>query len=383
MGGSSIFKDEEKLSPNYVPKKLVDREEEMRTLVRWFKPVLEGGANQKVTIIGPRGSGKTVLSLLFCRELQSYEKGQKVTFSYSHVNCRKQSTSWQMLGSLLRSCAPGESHKGLGESEVLDLIEKATVGGKTRRVFVFDNLGAIVRRDDPGFLYYITRIREDGVGSGKLSLIISLEKEKVLERLDEATRSTLLHNYLRLDGYGRRQIFKILEERKKAAFKPRAVGEGVLDVISDRVSSSGDAGYALAALQKSGEVCERKGGETILPNHAREAIRWLDEGIRREDLEVLHSHELLVLRALAEFLLSSGGTPPLMGQLFRSYKRLCESKGKNARCYSSFWRYVKNLLEEGLVEAKVSRGGHRGGSREITLSKADPRKVVENLASWL
>ncbi len=41
LAKESVFEDQSKLFPDYVPEELLHREEEFRELVQFFKPVLE------------------------------------------------------------------------------------------------------------------------------------------------------------------------------------------------------------------------------------------------------------------------------------------------------------------------------------------------------
>ncbi|MFW5933074.1 MAG: hypothetical protein ACOCSH_02910 [Candidatus Hadarchaeota archaeon] len=93
MVKNSIFKDKRKLSPNYIPKKLTGRREEMRKLVRRFKPVLKEGMDQRIIVIGPTGSGKTSLGIVFGRELESYAEGICEGVEWVRTDCRRWRTS--------------------------------------------------------------------------------------------------------------------------------------------------------------------------------------------------------------------------------------------------------------------------------------------------
>ncbi|MFA7341905.1 MAG: cell division control protein 6, partial [Candidatus Methanomethylophilaceae archaeon] len=56
---SSIIKDLDKLSFEYVPEKLVHRESQMASLRMLFRPVMESGRSATAFLIGSVGTGKT------------------------------------------------------------------------------------------------------------------------------------------------------------------------------------------------------------------------------------------------------------------------------------------------------------------------------------
>jgi len=377
LGNNPIFEDKRKLSPHYIPKKLTGRKEEMRKLVRCFKPVLKGGVDQKVIVIGPTGSGKTSLGIVFGRELESYGEGICEGVEWVRTNCRRWRTSWQVLGDLFKSSNVGSEPRGLGEEEILERIAQGVGGDRTRYVFMVDDLDTLINRDDAEFLYTLSRIGEESGDMSNLSLVLSLEDKEALEDLDEATRSTLLHNYLRLGEYDQDQIYEILRRRESIALKQDAVEDDVLDLLSEEASSDGDAGIAISTLREAGEICVREGEDKIVPEHAWRAIRRSNSTPRREKLAGLSDHELFVLLALARFLEGSGGIKPLMTQLHGSYVALCENREKKPRKYACFYHYLRELENRNLVEKFPSRTR----TKELGLVDSSPervRKAVEN-----
>ncbi|HDJ66987.1 MAG TPA: hypothetical protein ENF33_04695, partial [Nitrososphaeria archaeon] len=65
-----IFRDEEKLSPEYVPRALPHREEELKLLKTFFSGVVAGTSriSTRVIITGSVGTGKSALVKLFGRQ---------------------------------------------------------------------------------------------------------------------------------------------------------------------------------------------------------------------------------------------------------------------------------------------------------------------------
>ncbi|HDI46567.1 MAG TPA: cell division control protein Cdc6, partial [Candidatus Methanomethylia archaeon] len=60
----SVFKDESRLLPDYVPLNLVHREQQLRSLARIFRVLVEspGTSSPKAILLGPVGVGKTAVS---------------------------------------------------------------------------------------------------------------------------------------------------------------------------------------------------------------------------------------------------------------------------------------------------------------------------------
>ncbi len=97
MRNPRLFKDQSKLSFDYVPDKLCHREEQLERLEMLFRPVLDGSMSQTAFLIGSVGTGKTATSKRFCLDLMkaAQEKGRPM--DYIIVNCRQRSTEVAVL----------------------------------------------------------------------------------------------------------------------------------------------------------------------------------------------------------------------------------------------------------------------------------------------
>ncbi|KXB08339.1 hypothetical protein AKJ55_01180, partial [candidate division MSBL1 archaeon SCGC-AAA382M17] len=129
LAKESVFKDQSKLSPDYVPDELVNRDEEFRNLIQLFKPVLEDRASQRVLVVGPVGVGKTALTSTFGKELKSAAKKRNLDLSYAHINCRKQGTPQMVLRKLASNFPFSVPRRGFAPQEIMehtiDYLEKS------------------------------------------------------------------------------------------------------------------------------------------------------------------------------------------------------------------------------------------------------------------
>ena len=120
----SIFKDESKLSIDYVPSNLPHREKELKILANYFKFMIEnpGGLCQKVLIIGPVGTGKTATSKLFGKVFSQNAKKRKIRLEYIHVNCHKDRTLYMVLNRIIRKSIPTFPERGLSAHELFHVL---------------------------------------------------------------------------------------------------------------------------------------------------------------------------------------------------------------------------------------------------------------------
>ena len=97
---SSVIKNPKTLDFDYIPEKLLHRDEQLKLLAQMFKSLLSG-VSQNTVIKGPVGTGKTAIAKKFCNSITALARKQGKIIEYVHVNCRKRSTDAMALLGIL------------------------------------------------------------------------------------------------------------------------------------------------------------------------------------------------------------------------------------------------------------------------------------------
>ena len=95
--GSKIYRDREKLLPDYVPGELPHRDEQIKQLAVTLAPALNGSRPSNVFIYGLTGTGKTAVTKYVLRKLTEKGNGK---IEYVYINCRQNNTSYRVLAEL-------------------------------------------------------------------------------------------------------------------------------------------------------------------------------------------------------------------------------------------------------------------------------------------
>ncbi len=383
MVRESVFKDQSKLSPDYVPKELVHRDEEFRKLSRLFRAVLENRASQRILVTGSVGVGKTALTLKFGQQLEPAAKKRNFRLDYIHINCRKQKTPYTVLRQMIDHYNPRLPPRGFSPEELLGMVIDWLDKHDAYLTLTLDELGFFIQQNGPDLLYSLTRVAEESGAPNRLSIIAISRDQNFLRLLDPATQSTFMHNLVELDKYNARQLADILTQRIREAFKADKVEEDAVSLIADIAARWGDARFALELLLHAGMFADEKKAKKVTPEYARQAKAEVHPEVRKEVLAELQLHERLLLLALARRLKITERAYALTGEVEEAYEVVCEEHGEEPRKHTQLWGYLKHMDGLGLVDTRPSGRPHRGRSKRISVPDVPVSMLEKELEKLL
>ncbi|RLE51310.1 MAG: cell division control protein Cdc6, partial [Candidatus Methanomethylicota archaeon] len=375
-----IFRDEGKLSIDYVPDYLPHRERELRILASYFRFMIDkpGSFCQKVLIIGPVGTGKTATSKLFGRVFTNIARRRGITISYVHVNCHKDRSLFMVLSRIIKQLNPNFPGRGLSAQELLHIVWDFLDNEDRFALIALDEVDYFVRVAGEDSIYDLIRISDEMLNySQRLSFIFIARSIDFIHLLDKSTRSTLMHNVIKFNPYSSKELFDILKARVGEAFYSGVVSDDILMFIAEIAEEAGgDARYAIEILWRASKFAESSLSRKIELEHVRKAVSTIHPLVRIEVLSSLLHHEKLLLLSIARALRSSGKAYVTMGEVEETYRAICEEFNEKPRKHTKLWSYVKNLRNLGLIRAEVKSIEGRGRSTVIGLAEI-PIETVE------
>lgn len=362
-----LFRDEEKLSPEYVPARLPHRDEELKLLKTFFSGVTSGASliSTRVIITGSVGTGKSALIKLFGMNAVEEARKSGIDLRFLYVNCRISKTAFSILTRLIEQLRARISGRGFSNEELFHKILTYLESRDIYAIVALDEVDVLISRQEDA-LYFFTRIGEERERPPRISLILVTRNPEIFDMLDESTRSTLLGNVIHLSEYSSEQLYDILKFRAEEALLPGVLAEESLKLIADLAGERGDARHALDILWRAGKYAEAEGSPNIVPEHVRKASASVYPAIRREHLEFLSQHEQLILLALSRAL-QEGEAYITATELHQHYKLVCEEYSTEPRAYTRFWEYLQRLDDLGIIRINVKSEGTRGRRSYISL----------------
>lgn len=369
-----IFKDESKLSLDYVPPMLPHREEELKLLKTFFSSLLRDkpGIAIRVVISGVAGTGKTAIARLFGRIMENEGKARKLDIRYVHINCRVNRTLFTILKRVIELLGVPLPSRGYSTEELMHGILSHLSDKNIRLILTLDEIEILLKEEGPDPIHFLMKIPEDVDVASRLSLLLIFRNPEMLSMLDG-----ILTNIIHLKEYDANQLYDILLYRASEAFYENVVMEESIRLIADLASERGDARYAIEMLWRSGKYAEADGSPKVTPEHVRKAAASIYPAIKKENLAYLSLHERLILLAVARALSVSKKAYVTSSELNDFYKVVCEEYNVQPKAYTRFWEYLQKLEDQGILRIKVSSEGSRGRRSYISLPDI-PISILEH-----
>lgn len=264
MKSSSVFKNEDVLSPEFLPDMLPFRETQIKQIASDLEPVADSRKGQNTFIFGSPGIGKTATAKFVFREFEDEYPNVKTIY----MNCWDFNTSIAVLSKVTLDLGVFVPRRGLGKDEINQKFIEALKKTKKEVVVCLDEVDQLIFRE-PGALYNL--LRSDQYVDKNLALVLISNNPHIFSKLESRVLSSLNADEIEFRPYKIGEMKEILSKRAEHAFTSFDKA-AVLLAANQAVQRGGDVRVGLQCLQKAGRVAERKGGGKLLVKHMKEIL---------------------------------------------------------------------------------------------------------------
>jgi cell division control protein 6 len=369
--GKPLIRRRDVLRADYVPEKLLFRDDEIRSVAEPLSPLLKGARASNLFLYGKPGTGKTVVARHVLKHLRNRAAEMKVKVALAYSNTKITGREYSVLVELGSALGLKLPPTGLASGDLFTKILAHINDLGINTVFVLDEIDFLVKRHGDEILYEMTRANER-LKKGSLGLIGISNDLNFKEFLDPRVLSSLSEEEIVFPPYSVEELKGILKERSKEGFHDGAVKEVAINLCAAMAGAEhGDARRAVDLLRVAGEVAEREGATFVDEKHIRVAEQKIEQDTASEALRSLAVHEKIIVYSV---MLSEKGST---GDIFDKYKELCRKLSLEPVTQRRVGMIVSNLDTLGLISAPVINQGRYGRTKRISLG-VQP-SVVKNV----
>ncbi len=360
-----LIKDRDVLRSDYIPDRLLYRDNEIRAVAESLSPLLKGSRASNLLLYGKPGTGKTAVARYVLKRLQerASKSNLNVALAYSNVkNAKREYTVLVQLGETIGLRFP---FTGLASSEVFTRIINHINENGIDTVFVLDEVDFLVKKHGDEILYQMTRANER-LQRGSLGLVGISNDLNFKDLLDPRVLSSLSEEEVLFSPYTVGELRHILMDRARLGFHEGCISEAAINLCAAIAGAEhGDARRALDLLRVAGEVAEREGADRVEEKHVRIAEKRIEQDKVSETLRKLPLHEKLVI--LSVMFSDKGST----GSVYDKYISLVKRLGIQPVTQRRVGMIISELDMQGLLYAPVINQGRYGRTKRISLAIQD------------
>ena len=369
---NSVFAEKRYLDSMILPSKIIGREEETEKLLSYMMSLRDGFVVPFVSVYGRSGSGKSTVVKFVCENMTDL-------ISFRFVNLRKAKTVFGCVNMILGNLEGKSLSSAQGLNKAVDCMEsqiETILEQEKKKYFVlvldeYDVIFSDTRTNPSDFVYKLLQMEENLREKGVWTCIITISNNALQEYdLDDRVKSRMGGSDVSFSPYSQSDVFGILQDRAKKAFKI-TIPKEVLEYCSSVSSADhGDARRALDLLRQAGEICD---GEKITKSDVDSAQKLLQKDRAAEIVSSAPYHMRCVVGAIVSLAILGEYSWSATSNIFKKY---CNMVSKEYAALK--YRRVSDLLVElensGMLVSRTYSRGRGGYGKEYKL-KLDPALV--------
>ncbi len=388
LSAPSVFREKAILSPDYLPKRLLHREDKIRELTIAFKTIISdpGNTSVRVVIWGRTGTGKTATAKSFGKSFKEVVNKKGIKVEYVHINCHRQRTLYLLTLEVANALKLPIPVRGLSSQEVFKVIHDYLDRRNMYVIVTLDEFDYFVNTSSQEDVYFLVRLYDElSTAVKRISYIFIVRDLSSINSLDKSVKDHILRNVVEFKPYNSSELYDILRDRVVEAFQENAVMDEAIRYISEvngfDKGGGGNARLAIETLELAGEIADKERSPIVTVEHVKLANSKLNQeaSIILDEIRDLELHSLLLIKAVINLSKKYKDDEFSMGKVEEEYRQVCRDLGEEPRRHTQVYEYVRRLRLIGVFNTRQSGKGLRG--RTTLISLAFP--VTQELEDYL
>lgn len=375
-----IFAKKGALDSLLLPQKILGREKQMESLVRFLLGYRHGHVVPFISVYGRSGSGKTTIVQHVCNNLQEVE--------YVLVNLRRAHTIFGATNLVLADLGldPIKGSRGMLPFEKISKAIQTLLEKNKKKLFVmaldeFDVIFSDKRGRPSDFIYKLVELEKDLAKKDLHLCVVGISNNVISEYdIDDRVKSRIGTSEIFFEPYFYSHILSLLEERAQEAFS-KGIDVSVLRQCAKLASEEhGDARRAIDLLRVAAEIASAE-GKNIAPSHVDMAARELQKDRIENVLENSSYHFRRVLASIARVTFLSDMDWHYTSVIVQQYRKIWPD-GTKLLTYRRVSEIIHEIESMGLLTSQESSRGRHGYGKQYKLALSSHVVGKKINSSW-
>ena len=391
--GSTVFKNEAKLSIEYIPEFLPYRNVIVSQLLKWFKRMVvhPGKSCLRVLLHGYSGNGRTAVALKFGQLIEQEAVSKlRLNLKYVYINCIENPTLSQVLSRIAEIIDLQVTQRGNSINEMIQLIRKVLQERNMFVIICLDDADSFFS-ENTSTLNYLMKEGKGALNEDWRFSFVFVTRPDLVWSLPDGSFFKRYGLKIKFQPYTQNQLRKILEKRAEEAFRRGCISEEIIQMIAGLYQRSADVREALDLLWKAGQVADGEGSPGVSRKHVRLAFENLKPKLSFGMYLDLDPIKKIILFAILRVFERAAQDGVIKQQIWDEYKEICSEYDIEPK------KMGGTLIELWIIELmtgfiKSEKGSSAEGVNELeelvhlTLSVEKLRRIVrfhlENERDW-
>jgi len=394
-GDTSVFVNRDLVEPDTIidEERIVGRDDQLKSVVSYLKPTLQGNRPPNMLLYGPAGTGKSLIIGAVTQQIIELCNSKGERFGVIDINCQPINTLDQAVYDLVQTVAKnvgteiGVPETGVSTKRKYRRLYELINNHYDSVIFILDEIDLLVGRRDneePAYsklIYQLSRASNTNEIEGRVSVAALTNDPKFMENIDGRAESSFNPRDVYFADYDANQLGEILQNRRDA-FREDALKDDVIPLVAAFAAQShGDARKAIDLFRGAGDLADERNDEVVSEAHVRESQEEIDKDRSLKLVEGLTTQKKISLYATAAVSQYSSRTgssvPSPVG--FNIYRWITDRIDADQMTRETYVKYMKELSTYGLVSTlRKSRGRGGGMYMEFTFI-GDPEAMMQRV----